>query len=133
MATVVARHDPTDELRRTLGLGRGSGRVRALLSLEEQPLSLAELARAIGADPPYATLIANHLESLGLVTRVSDPEDRRRKSVQLTAAGRQAVRKARRVIDRPPRALQHMSTTDLARLRELLAPLAEEAGGAASP
>jgi len=120
MKDLVRRNDPTDELRRTLGLGRGTGRVKALLSLGAGPLTLAELARAIGIDPPYATLIANELEALGLLSRTADPRDRRKKSVQLTAAGELAVRKAEQIINRPPLALSEMSKADLRCLLGLL-------------
>jgi hypothetical protein len=53
MSDVVHSRDPAAELRRELGLGRGAGRVKVLISLAAGPLSLAELARAIGADPSY--------------------------------------------------------------------------------
>jgi DNA-binding MarR family transcriptional regulator len=123
MAALVHGNDPAGELRRTLGLGRGTGRVKALLSLAAGPLSLAELALVIGADPPYATLIVNELQALGLLSRTRDPRDRRKKSVQLTTAGHQAVHAAQQIIERPPPALRAMSGADLGRLHELLAQL----------
>ncbi len=120
MSAFVRGHDPADELRRALGLGRGTGRVKALISLAAGPLSLAELARQIGVDPPYATIIVNELEALGLLSRSPDDHDRRRKAVGLTQDGREAVRKAQDIIARPPSALRDMPASDLARLRELL-------------
>jgi DNA-binding MarR family transcriptional regulator len=132
MSELVRGHDPTDELRRSLGLGRGTGRVKALLSLAAGPLSLAELAQVIGVDPPYATLIANELQALGLLSRSADPEDRRRKSVQLTGAGTKAVRKAQQIIDRPPPPFRKMSRVDLRRLEDLLERLGPEPGEGAA-
>jgi DNA-binding MarR family transcriptional regulator len=123
MTALVHGNDPAGELRRALGLGRGTGRVKTLLSLAPGPLSLAELALVIGADPPYATLIVNELQALGLLSRTPDPRDRRKKSVQLTTAGRQAVRTAQRIIERPPPALRDMPGAELSRLHELLAQL----------
>jgi DNA-binding MarR family transcriptional regulator len=120
MSDFVRSHDPADELRQALGLGRGTGRVRALVSLAAGPLSLAELAQAIGTDPPYATIIVNELQALGLLSRTPDARDRRRKTVELTASGRDAVRKAQDIIARPPSPLRDLPAADLARLRGIL-------------
>jgi len=120
MSGFVAGHDPADELRQALGLGRGTGRVKALVSLAAGPLSLAQLAQAIGTDPPYATIIVNELQALGLLSRTPDALDRRRKSVELTASGRDAVQRARDIIARPPSSLRELPPADLARLREIL-------------
>jgi DNA-binding MarR family transcriptional regulator len=120
MSGFVRGHDPADELRQALGLGRGTGRVRALMSLAAGPLSLAELAQAIGADPPYATIIVNELHALGLLSRTTDARDRRRKTVELTESGRRAVRKAQDIIARPPPPLRDLPAADLVRLREIL-------------
>jgi DNA-binding MarR family transcriptional regulator len=120
MSGFVRSHDPADELRQALGLGRGTGRVKALVSLAAAPLSLAELAQAIGTDPPYATIIVNELQALGLLSRTPDASDRRRKTVELTGSGRDAVRKAQDIIARPPSPLRDLPPADLARLREIL-------------
>ena len=103
LAAFVNGHDPTEELRETLGLGRGTGRVRALLAVAAGPLTVAELARQLTIDPPYATLIADELAALGLVERTVDGEDRRRKQLTLTDAGRTAARTADAIIRKPPR------------------------------
>lgn len=123
MSDFVHGHDPADELRRELGLGRGAGRVKALVSLAARPLSLAELAQAIGADPSYTTIIVNELQALGLLSRTPDAQDRRRKTVELTAAGQDAMRKAREIIARPPSPLRDLPAPDLLRLREILSQL----------
>jgi DNA-binding MarR family transcriptional regulator len=120
MSGFVRSHDPADELREALGLGRGTGRVKALIGLADGPLGLAELAQAIGMDPPYTTIIVNELHALGLLSRTPDTRDRRRKTVELTASGRDAVRKAQDIIARPPPPLRDMPTADLVRLREIL-------------
>jgi DNA-binding MarR family transcriptional regulator len=119
MSGFVRSHDPADELRQALGLGRGTGRVKALMSLAAGPLSLAELAQAIGADPPYATIIVNELHALGLLSRTPDARDRRRKTVELTASGRRAVQKAQGIIGRPPPPLRDLPIADLARLQDI--------------
>jgi DNA-binding MarR family transcriptional regulator len=123
MSGFVRSHDPADELRHALGLGRGTGRVKALMSLAAGPLSLAELAQAIGADPSYTTIIVNELQALGLLSRTPDALDRRRKTVELTVGGREAMRKAQDIIARPPSPLRDLPGADLLRLREILGQL----------
>lgn len=123
MSGFVRSHDPSDELRQTLGLGRGTGRVKALISLAAGPLSLAQVAQAIGADPSYTTIIVNELQALGLLSRTPDAHDRRKKAVKLTADGRKAVRKAQAIIARPPSPLRDLPPADLLRLEEILGQL----------
>ncbi len=120
MSEFVHGFDSTEELRRTLALGRGSGRVKTLLGLADGPLSVARLAQSIGVDPPYATLIVNELEALGLVSRTSDEHDRRRKVVALTARGGESVHTAQGIIARPPSALHALAVEDLAELHRIL-------------
>jgi DNA-binding MarR family transcriptional regulator len=120
MSEFVRGFDPTEELRRTLALGRGSGRVKTLLGLADGPLSVAQLAQAVGADAPYTTLIVNELQALGLVSRTGDEHDRRRKVVALTEGGREAVRTAQGIIARPPDALRALTVEDLTDLRRIL-------------
>jgi len=123
MSGFVGSYDTAAELRQALGLGRGAGRVKALLRLAGGPLSLAELAQAIGSDPSYTTIIVNELQALGLLSRASDARDRRRKAVNLTAAGREATRKAHSIIDRAPSPLRDLPAADLLRLRDILSQL----------
>ena len=99
---LVASHPTKQLLRDALDLGRGSGRVKSLIWLAEGPLSLSQLAEAVGVDAPYATLIVDGLEERGLVERQPDPGDRRRKLVTLTAAGREAVARVLRIEREPP-------------------------------
>jgi DNA-binding MarR family transcriptional regulator len=120
MSDFVRGFDPTEELRRTLALGRGSGRVKTLLGLADGPLSVARLAQAVGADAPYTTLIVNELQALGLVSRTGDEHDRRRKLVALTERGREAVDTAQGIITRPPDALRALAEEDLVRLHGIL-------------
>ena len=61
--------------------------VRALWRLED-PLPTGELAERLGLDSSNITGVVDRLESLGLVTRTSQPEDRRVKLLTLTEAGR---------------------------------------------
>ncbi|MFJ6127945.1 MarR family winged helix-turn-helix transcriptional regulator [Streptomyces griseoviridis] len=54
-------------------------------------LHQAELATVLGQAPRSVTQIVEGLERLGLVSRTGHPEDRRRKTVTLTPAGRTAL------------------------------------------
>ena len=129
MSGFVRSHDPSDELRHTLGLGRGTGRVKALISLAGGPLSLAQVAQAIGADASYTTIIVNELQALGLLSRTPDAHDRRKKTVKLTADGREASRKAQAIIVRPPSPLRDLPPADLLRLQEILGQLSTRGAG----
>ena len=127
MRALVEAHPTRGELRDALGLGRGSGRVKALFALARRsPLTVGEIAEELGVDAPYATLIVNHLEALGLVVRTADAEDRRRKLVSPTPEGRAATARAQQISNRTPAAFERLSTQELAQLRALLARLADD-------
>jgi DNA-binding MarR family transcriptional regulator len=53
-----------------------------------------ELAEAFCMDANNVVLLLNELEDRGYVARVRDPADRRRHLVEITAAGRQALKRA---------------------------------------
>ncbi|HEY0937868.1 MAG TPA: MarR family transcriptional regulator, partial [Trebonia sp.] len=127
MRDLVDRHPTKQLLRDALDLGRGSGRVKSLLWLAEGPLTLGGLAEAVGVDAPYATLIVDRLEQRGLVDRQPDPEDRRRKLVTLTPAGREAVTRVHRIQRQPPPAFGRLTPAELDTLEELLGRLRDGA------
>jgi DNA-binding MarR family transcriptional regulator len=131
MQSFVEANSPRAALREQLGaaLGSGRGKVKALLLLGKEPLTLAEIADALQVDRPYTTVIVNRLESLGLVERTTDVRDRRRKLVMLTSSGREAVDVARDVLDTPPAELNRLSPAELRQLATMLAKLLA-AGGA---
>ena len=108
------------ELRGALNLGRGSGRVKALLWLAEGPLSLSGIAEAVGVDAPYATLIVDTLEEQRLVERRPDPVDRRRKLVSLTPEGKEAVARVIRIQRQPPPGFANLTAAELDTLEELM-------------
>jgi DNA-binding MarR family transcriptional regulator len=118
-------HSTKEKLRERVGqvVGTGRGKVRVLMQLETQSLSLGDIAEALQVDRPYATVLVNQLEEVGLVERTPDPGDRRRKVVALTAAGRRAMRDARDVLTTPPPALTGLDRADLKRLGAILAKL----------
>jgi DNA-binding MarR family transcriptional regulator len=128
MRDLADNYPSKDALRAALNLGRGSGRVKALLWLAEGPLSLSELAEAVSVDAPYATLIVDNLEERGLVERRPDPADRRRKLVALTPEGTAAARRALQVKREPPPGFAALTQAELDTLEELVLRIAGDAG-----
>lgn len=61
------------------------------LSLE-QAASQQELAIRLGVAPSLVVALADHLERLGAIERVRDPQDRRRQVLTLTDRGRELLR-----------------------------------------
>ena len=70
-------------------LGMSFGRARAVRRLARRPMSMGELAAALGIDPPNATVVVDDLEALGLVRRRPHPTDRRAKLVEATRKGKE--------------------------------------------
>ncbi|MFT3864584.1 MAG: MarR family transcriptional regulator [Solirubrobacterales bacterium] len=120
MRELAFRHPSEQDQRDALGLGRGTGRIRALMTLTDGPLPISALAEAAAFDPPYATLVVDSLEERGLVARLADPTDRRRKLVKLTAAGKKAAAKLTRIRREPPAGFATLSARDLDTLSDLI-------------
>jgi DNA-binding MarR family transcriptional regulator len=118
-------HSTKEKLRERVGqvVGTGRGKVRVLMQLEKESLSLGDIAEALQVDRPYATVLVNQLEEIGLVERTAHPGDRRRKVVALTAAGRRAMREATDVLTTPPPELAALDPAELKRLGAVLAKL----------
>lgn len=63
---------------------------------EQEPVSQAQLSRSLGIDPKEVVGLVNDLERDGLVARGPDPADRRKNAVDLSARGRDRLRRTRR-------------------------------------
>jgi DNA-binding MarR family transcriptional regulator len=120
MQAFVGAQDRRRDLQEALDLGRGLGRVKALVLLSDGPMTLRDIAEANGVDAPYATVIVDKLVSRGLVERTAHPDDLRRKLVKLTAAGHEAAALAEQILAEPPAALVALAPADLALLDEVL-------------
>jgi len=120
-------HSTKEKLRERVGqvVGTGRGKVRVLMQLEHESLSLGDIAAALQVDRPYATVLVNQLEEIGLVERTADPGDRRRKVVALTADGRRAMGDARDVLTTPPPELAALDPAELRRFGAVLAKLVD--------
>ena len=77
------------------GAGLSLGRAKVLMRLGTHgPMNQATLAARLGFAPRSVTETVDALEREGLVTRTDDPQDRRARIVELTAAGRSALETA---------------------------------------
>jgi DNA-binding MarR family transcriptional regulator len=121
MCDLVLDNERRREVSEALGLS--FGRVRALRRISRAPMAMGELAGNLGIDAPYATLVVDELERLGLVERRPHPSDRRVKLVAATPRGTAAARRAEEILDRPPAGLITLPPHEL----EALARILEEA------
>jgi MarR family transcriptional regulator, lower aerobic nicotinate degradation pathway regulator len=81
-----------------------------------------ELGEALLYDANALTQLLNDLEDRDLISRSRDRQDRRRLTVELTEAGRSAVRAAERAInDADATVLHRLRALERAQLRSLLA------------
>ncbi len=105
-------------------VGLSFGRTRAVRRVAAAPMSMGELAAALGIDRPNATVLVDDLERQGLVRRRPHPTDRRAKLVEATRKGKGVARRANEILGTPPAALSALSPEDLSTLREVLARVA---------
>src|SRR3954452_11306316 len=104
--------------------GLSFSRARAVRRVARRPMSMGELAAALGIDPPNATVLVDDLESLGLVRRRPHPTDRRAKVVEATRKGKTMARRADEILATPPAALDTLNADDLEALLRILTSVA---------
>jgi DNA-binding MarR family transcriptional regulator len=114
MVAFITGQDRLRALRLELDLGVGKSEL--LIRLARAPLTLREVAQAAEVDPSAATVAVDRLEQRGLVERRAHPDDKRRRLVHLTEAGRQAATTAQRILTEPPPALAALAADDIAAL-----------------
>lgn len=106
----------------------GAARFRLLdaLAAAPAPLTVSELAEAIGVDQPRASRLVQQAVDAGHVRREADPDDARRTRIALTDAARALVRGMRgQRRDALEAALAGFSDHERAQLAVLLAKLAD--------
>ena len=91
-------------------------RIRILMRLARNPMTVKQVAAAATIDAPAATVAVNDLEDRGLVLRQTDPNNRRSKLVSLTDAGYGVVDRVKAIDDPAPDALAALGDDDLATL-----------------
>ncbi|GAA5085506.1 hypothetical protein GCM10025760_04440 [Microbacterium yannicii] len=105
----------------------GPARMRLLeaLAAASHPLSVGEIAEAVGVDQPRASRLVQQAVQLDLVRREADPDDARRTRVALTDAGTRLVRgfrgERREAMDAALAAFTDDERAELARLLTKLA------------
>jgi DNA-binding MarR family transcriptional regulator len=118
MSDLVLDNERRREVADTLGIS--FGRARTVRRVARRPMSMGELAAALGIDPPNATVVVDDLEAMGLVRRRPHPTDRRAKLVEATRKGKQLARRAEAILATPPAALRVLGEDDLEALRRIL-------------
>jgi DNA-binding MarR family transcriptional regulator len=85
--------DAVDEaVAHVTGINRTDGKVIDILD-QHGRMSAGELARELGLTTGAVTAVLDRLQAAGYVTRVPDPDDRRRVLVELTAPTLEAIHK----------------------------------------
>lgn len=112
------------------GQGRFAGvaRLRMLDALvaASGPLSVSEIAEAVGVDQPRASRLVQQGVQMGLVEREPDPDDARRTRVRLTAEGERLVSGVRgRRRDAVRSALESFTADERTELARLLTKFAD--------
>jgi len=83
-----------------LDLEMSMGQLKAMIVLNcSGHLTVGGLAKALGIAEPSASILVDKLEKQGLAARETDPADRRRTPVVVTAAGRELVSRLRSIRD----------------------------------
>lgn len=106
----------------------GPARLRLLDALDaaSAPLTVGEIADAVGVDQPRASRLVQQCVDLGFVRREADPDDARRTRVALTDAGAAIVRGFRgERRDAVDTALEGLTESERAELARLLTKLAD--------
>jgi DNA-binding MarR family transcriptional regulator len=101
-------------------VGLSFGRARAVRRVARRPMTMGELADALGIDRPNATVVVDELEAQGLVRRTPHPTDRRAKLVEATRKGQALARRAEEILGTPPAALLALDHEDLEALKRIL-------------
>lgn len=118
MSDLVLEQTRRREVSEAVGLS--FGRARAVRRLARAPMSMRELAAALGIDPANATGLVDDLEAQGLVRRRPHPADGRAELVEATRRGKAVARRADAILGTPPPALASLGAEDLAELRRIL-------------
>jgi DNA-binding MarR family transcriptional regulator len=124
MSDLVLDHQRRRQVSEAVGLS--FSRTRAVRRVAGEPMSMSELASALGIDRPNATTLVDDLEGQGLVRRRPHPTDRRAKIVEATRKGKTVAKRANEILGTPPAALSALGAEDLDALRRVLTRIASQ-------
>ena len=117
-ALVIDRYDRRKKVCDALGMS--FVRAKALRRIVAGPMTMRELAAALGTDAPYTTVVVDDLERRGLVTRTVRAGDRRSKIVAITPDGAEQADLAERILNDAPRPVRELPAADLEALDRIL-------------
>jgi DNA-binding MarR family transcriptional regulator len=107
------------------GLGLTPGHMKALLALDpDEPQPMGNLAQNFACDASTMTWLVDRLEEKGLVERKGLPNDRRVKTVALTAAGVKTKRELEAKMYEAPQFILDLDPDVLESLHDVLEDLA---------
>lgn len=98
-SSLILKASLEERLQEQTGLLLADNEALLNLSTEGSLLRMSEIARRLILSRGGTTKVIDRLEEMGLVARSPDSEDRRATVVSITAAGREAMAAARKVID----------------------------------
>ena len=124
MSDLVLDHQRRRQVSEAVGLS--FSRTRAVRLVADGPMSMGELAAALGIDRPNATVLVDDLEERALVRRRPHPTDRRAKMVEATRKGKNLARRANEILGTPPADLSALGAEDLEALRRVLTSIAPQ-------
>jgi len=118
---LISRSRQHDRLMTLAGVPLDRAAVALLRQIaDSEPLRPGELANRLAVEASHVTRQVQQLQKTGYVTRVPDPDDRRAQRIELTEAGRTAVRRVREAGARGMQmALSEWSPEDLRQLATL--------------
>ena len=101
-------------LRERTGQTRARWETLFAIAFADGPTTASEMARRLGIQWPALVRMLDTLEEDGLIVRRGNPDDRRSRLIELTAAGEAVVEEVRQTVD-PARAeiLSHLSDVEL--------------------
>ena len=102
-------------------LGMSFGRSRALRRLARRPMSMRELADALGSTRRTRRCSSTTSRPRASSAARPHPTDRRAKLVEATRKGKELARRADEILATPPPELSALGADDLEALRRLLA------------
>ena len=106
------------------------GQLKGLFTLADSPMTIGQLAEALGSGKPAASILVERLVQQGSVERAEDPLDRRRTIARVTPQGEELVARLRQGgRDRLRAWLSRLGDDDLAALVQGLQSLATAASG----
>jgi DNA-binding MarR family transcriptional regulator len=95
--------------------------MKLLLSMEDGVATpMRVFADKLRCDASWVTSLVDDLEARNFVERRILPSDRRVKTIVITKAGLAAQAKARKVLHKPPAAMESLTSSEQKQLREIM-------------